>query len=60
MVQVEPLGEISSRKMFGGYGIFATGKMFALVSSGTLAMGLVADLVLTPAVVLFWAKHLRS
>jgi predicted RND superfamily exporter protein len=33
--------------------------MFALVSSGTLAMGLVADLLLTPAVVLFWARHLR-
>ena len=28
-----PLGEISSRKMFGGYGIFESGVMFALVNS---------------------------
>jgi hypothetical protein len=33
--------------------------MFALVSSGTLLAGLLADLLLTPAVVLFWARHLR-
>ncbi len=28
-----PLGEVSSRKMFGGYGIFEGGTMFALVNS---------------------------
>ncbi|MEZ4657964.1 MAG: TfoX/Sxy family protein [Caldilineaceae bacterium] len=28
-----PLGEISSKKMFGGHGIFANGKMFAIVDS---------------------------
>ena len=28
-----PLGEVSSRKMFGGYGIFESGTMFALVNS---------------------------
>lgn len=27
------LGDISSRKMFGGYGIFENGAMFALISS---------------------------
>jgi DNA transformation protein len=27
------LGDISRKKMFGGYGIFESGKMFALVSS---------------------------
>lgn len=31
--------------------------MFALVSSGTLALGLVADLVVTPAVVHLWARQ---
>jgi DNA transformation protein len=30
---VAPLGDISSRKMFGGHGIFEGGKMFALVDS---------------------------
>jgi DNA transformation protein len=28
-----PIGEISSRKMFGGYGVFESGTMFALVNS---------------------------
>lgn len=28
-----PLGDVSSRKMFGGYGIFESGAMFALVNS---------------------------
>lgn len=28
-----PLGEVSSRKMFGGYGIFESSAMFALVNS---------------------------
>jgi DNA transformation protein len=27
------LGDISSKKMFGGYGVFEEGKMFALVNS---------------------------
>ena len=30
--RVQILGEITSRKMFGGYGVFASGTMFALVS----------------------------
>lgn len=29
-----PLGDVSSKKMFGGYGIFEVGTMFALVNSG--------------------------
>ncbi|MFQ5574112.1 MAG: TfoX/Sxy family protein [Terriglobia bacterium] len=29
-----PLGEISSKKMFGGYGIFANDTMFALINAG--------------------------
>jgi DNA transformation protein len=28
------LGEVTTKKMFGGYGIFKSGKMFALVDSG--------------------------
>ena len=28
-----PLGEVTSKKMFGGFGIFADGLMFALVDS---------------------------
>lgn len=31
------LGEVTSRKMFGGYGIFASGMMFALVNSEGIA-----------------------
>ena len=31
--RLKPLGEVSSRKMFGGYGLFLRGKMFALISS---------------------------
>ena len=31
------LGDISSRKMFGGYGIFESGSMFALVTSDGIA-----------------------
>lgn len=31
--RVEPLGDVSNKKMFGGYGIFESGKMFALVNS---------------------------
>lgn len=30
---LESIGEITSRKMFGGYGIFQNGVMFALVES---------------------------
>lgn len=30
---LESIGAIASRKMFGGYGVFHEGKMFALVSS---------------------------
>ena len=28
-----PLGDVTNKKMFGGYGIFESGKMFALVNS---------------------------
>lgn len=35
--ELRPLGDVSSRKMFGGYGIFADGVMFALVSSDGVA-----------------------
>jgi len=31
--RLRPLGDISSKKMFGGYGVFESGKMFALVNS---------------------------
>ena len=33
---LSPLGDISSRPMFGGYGIFSEGNMFALISGSTL------------------------
>jgi len=29
--RLQPLGDVTSKKMFGGYGIFESGKMFALV-----------------------------
>lgn len=32
----EPLGSIQSRKMFGGYGLYHNGLMFALVADDTL------------------------
>ena len=31
-----PLGQVTSRAMFGGYGIFHEGRMFALISESTL------------------------
>ena len=31
--KLSSLGEVSSRKMFGGYGIFESGAMFALITS---------------------------
>ena len=31
------LGEVTSRKMFGGYGIFESGSMFVLVTSNGVA-----------------------
>ena len=31
IADLEPLGEITSRKMFGGVGIFGNGKMFVIV-----------------------------
>ena len=30
---LQPLGSVSSKKMFGGYGLFQMGKMFGLISS---------------------------
>jgi DNA transformation protein len=32
--KLRPLGDVTIRKMFGGYGVFESGKMFALVDSG--------------------------
>lgn len=31
--RLSPLGDVTTRKMFGGYGIFVEAKMFALVDS---------------------------
>ncbi len=36
MELLESLGDISSRSMFGGHGIFESGDMFALISKATL------------------------
>ena len=36
MEKLAPLGDITSRAMFGGYGIFHQGLMFALISEDTL------------------------
>ena len=33
VVELALLGDIGNRKMFGGYGIFESGKMFALINS---------------------------
>jgi DNA transformation protein len=34
--QLAPLGEVSAKAMFGGWGIFRDGRMFALVAAETL------------------------
>lgn len=34
--QLAPLGEVSARGMFGGWGIYHEGRMFALVADDTL------------------------
>lgn len=36
MELVAPLGDVTSRAMFGGYGIFHEGAMFALIAGSTL------------------------
>lgn len=36
MQLLAPLGDISSRAMFGGFGIFSGGDMFALISGSAL------------------------
>jgi DNA transformation protein len=36
MDRLSPIGGIRSRAMFGGYGIFYEGSMFALIAEGTL------------------------
>jgi len=36
IILLSPLSSISSRSMFGGYGIFSEGNMFALISGSTL------------------------
>ena len=33
---LEPLGEVTAKRMFGGYGIFRDGRMFGLVADGEL------------------------
>ncbi len=35
--RLSTLGEVTSRKMFGGYGIFESGSMFALITSTGVA-----------------------
>ncbi len=36
MELLAPLGDVTSRAMFGGYGIFNEGAMFALIAGSTL------------------------
>ena len=36
IARLEPLGGVTSRKMFGGFGIFHNGAMFAIISKSTL------------------------
>lgn len=36
MERLEPIGDITGRAMFGGYGIFHRGDMFALIARSTL------------------------
>ena len=36
MELLEPIGDVTSRAMFGGHGIFHQGNMFALISDDTL------------------------
>ena len=36
MEKLEPLGDVTARAMFGGYGIFENGDMFALMSGSAL------------------------
>ncbi len=35
--ELTPLGDVSARKMFGGYGIFESGVMFVLIDSAGIA-----------------------
>jgi DNA transformation protein len=34
--QLQPLGGVSARAMFGGWGVYLDGRMFALVAEDTL------------------------
>ncbi len=36
MERLSPIGEVTNRSMFGGFGIFQSGAMFALISKTTL------------------------
>jgi len=36
MERLEPIGGVTGRSMFGGYGIFHEGDMFALIAESTL------------------------
>lgn len=42
--KIASIGDISSKKMFGGYGVFCRGKMFALVNSQGIIHFKVGDL----------------
>ncbi len=33
LLRLKPLGAVSSKKMFGGFGLFEKGKMFGLITS---------------------------
>ena len=46
--QLSTLGDVSSRKMFGGYGVFESGVMFALVTSAGVPHLKVNDTNLAP------------
>lgn len=41
--RVDSLGNVTSKKMFGGYGIFESGKMFALVNAAGFVFLKVGD-----------------
>ena len=43
VTDLEPLGEVSSRKMFGGFGVFCEDVMFALVDSAGTAFLKIPD-----------------
>ena len=40
---LQPLGKVSARRMFGGYGLYLEDRMFGLVAEGTLYLKVDAD-----------------